>query len=128
MTDFRTPLSKARGLGAAGHGTDHVIMQRALSVCLLFGFFYCALSILLTTNLGQEQMRAWLGNVLNASVMAMVLISALWHFVLGIQVIIEDYIHKSTTKLTLMLSVKIFAALVSLISIFSILKVFLGQI
>ena len=127
MSDFRTPLSKARGLGAAGHGTDHVIKQRALSVCLLVGFIYCAFSILLTTDLGPDEMRNWFGNVLNSAMMAMVLLSGVWHFVLGVQVIIEDYIHKSTSKLALMLSAKIFAAVVSIISVFSILKVFLGQ-
>lgn len=127
MTDFRTPLSKARGLGAAGHGTDHVVKQRVLSCCLLIGFLYCAASILFTTNLGFQDMQDWIGNVFNASMMAMVLLSAVWHFVLGVQVIIEDYIHKASSKLALMLGTKLFAGLVSIISIFSILKVFLGQ-
>jgi succinate dehydrogenase / fumarate reductase membrane anchor subunit len=124
--DFRTPLSKARGSGASGHGTEHVIHQRALAVGLLFGFIYASTSILFTTNLSHESMMGWFANPFNAAVMALVIIAAAGHFNLGIQVVIEDYIHKPTSKAALMLGINFLAALMAAIGILSILKIYLG--
>ncbi|KAF0117881.1 MAG: succinate dehydrogenase membrane anchor subunit [Hyphomonadaceae bacterium] len=124
--DFRTPLSKARGNGASGHGTEHVIHQRALAVGLLLGFIYAATSILFFTNLSHQAMVEWFSNPFNASVMALLIIAAAGHFNLGVQVVIEDYIHKPSSKALLMLGINFLAALIAAIGILSIIKIYLG--
>lgn len=124
--DLRTPMAKARGWGATGHGTEHLIQQRALAACLLVGFIYSALSILFTTNLSYGAMVDWFHNPLNAAVMALIVSAGAWHFRLGIQVVIEDYIHKAATKMLLILGTSFIAALMAMVGIFTILKVFLG--
>jgi succinate dehydrogenase / fumarate reductase membrane anchor subunit len=123
---FRTPMKNALGKGASGHGTEHVIQQRALAVGLLVGFVYCVASLLLTTDLAYESLRHWFHNPLNAATMAVVIVAGAGHFRLGIQVVIEDYIHKGSTKLLLMLASTLFAALVAMFGLFVILKLYLG--
>lgn len=125
-SDLRTPLSKARGNGASGHGTEHVIHQRALAVGLLLGFVYCAYTILLGTDLSYDAMVKWFSSPLNSSVMALVVISSAFHFALGVQVVIEDYIHKATTKMILTLGTNFLAAIITMCGLFTILKIFLG--
>lgn len=125
-SDLRTPLSKARGNGASGHGTEHVIHQRALAVGLGIGFAYCAFSILLGTNLSYEAMRGWFHSAFNSTIMALVVICSAFHFALGVQVVIEDYIHKATTKIILTLGTNFLAAIIAMCGVFTILKIYLG--
>ena len=124
--DLRTPLSKARGNGASGHGTEHVIHQRALAVGLLLGFIYSSISLLFGTNLSFDAMRAWFQNQFNAGVMALIIIAGSFHFSLGVQVVIEDYIHKPSSKAILTLGINFIAAIMSAIGILTILKIFVG--
>ena len=126
VKNLRTPMKKALGMGASGHGTEHVIQQRALAVALLFGFIFCFISLVLTTNFSYESVSLWFKNPLNAAVMAIVIAAAAGHFRLGVQVVIEDYIHKGSTKLLLMLGSTLLAAVMGAFGIFAILKVFLG--
>lgn len=125
-SDLRTPLSKARGNGASGHGTDHVIHQRALAVGLGLGFAYCAFTILLGTNLSYDAMVNWFKSPFNSAIMALVVICSAFHFALGIQVVIEDYIHKATTKMILTLGTNFLAAIIAMCGVFTILKIYLG--
>ena len=124
--NLRTPMKKALGWGASGHGTEHVIQQRALAVALLIGFIYGFFSLVFTTNLSYEEVTNWFHNPLNAAVVAIVVAAAAGHFRLGIQVVIEDYIHKGSTKLLLMLGSTLLAAIMAVVGVFAILKVFLG--
>ena len=124
--NLRTPMKKALGKGASGHGTEHVIQQRALAVGLLVGFVFCFSSLVFTTNLSYESLRVWFRNPLNAATMAVVIAAGSGHFRLGVQVVIEDYIHKGSTKLLLMLASTLFAALVAMFGVFVILKLYLG--
>lgn len=124
--DLRTPLSKARGNGASGHGTEHIIQQRALAIGLLLGFLYCSATILMGTNLSYESMVQWFKSPFNSAVMALMLIAGAFHFVLGVQVVIEDYIHKPTTKVFLTLGTNFIAAIIAMCAVFTILKIFLG--
>ncbi len=126
MKDLRTPLSKARGNGPSGHGTEHVIQQRALGFGLLFGFIYAAFSILFTTNLSYEALMAWFKAPFNAAVMALIVIASAGHFRLGVQVVVEDYIHKPSSKLILSLATTFTAAVIAMFGVFTILKIFLG--
>lgn len=124
--DLRTPMAKAMGNGASGHGTEHVIQQRALAVGLLVGFIYCLFSLVFTTNLSYDSMTQWFKNPLNAAVMAIVVAAAAGHFRLGIQVVIEDYIHKGSTKVLLMLFSTLLAAVMAMFGVFTIVKLYLG--
>ncbi len=103
MSDFRTPLARARGLGAAKSGTGHFIAQRvsAIALVVLVPIFTWSLA---KHGFGDyDAATAWIGSPLGAIVTLLTLTAAFYHMRLGLQVVIEDYIHKPSTKIALLL-------------------------
>lgn len=123
MSDFRTPLARARGLGAAKSGVGHYIAQRVSAVALLI------LVPIFTWSLAKhgfgdyESARAWIGSPLGAIVTLLTLTAAFYHMRLGLQVVIEDYIHKAGTKIVLLLANTLLAAGLWLATLYAVLSV-----
>ena len=93
MNNFRTPLKRAIGLGSAKDGTGHFFWQRVTAIALvLLGAYFIGL-LLGLGGADYERARAIVANPLNAALLVGFLIAASWHAKLGLQVIIEDYVH-----------------------------------
>ena len=91
--DFRTPLKRAIGLGSAKEGTGHFLWQRITAIALvLCGVYLLGLLFGLT---GADYMvaRATVADPINAIVLVGFVVAACWHAKLGLQVVIEDYVH-----------------------------------
>ena len=126
MSDMRTPLARVRGLGSARDGTDHFWRQRLTAVAnvpLILFFIGFLVSI---NGADYQTVRSALGSPLVALTMMAVIISALYHMKLGMQVIIEDYIHGEALKVTLIMLNIFFAFAVGIASIFALLKLAFG--
>ena len=104
MSDFRTPLARARGLGAAKSGVGHFIAQRVSAIALLILIPVFLWSIVTLPSGGYEAARDWIASPLGALVMLLTLTAAFYHMRLGLQVVIEDYIHKPATKHALLIA------------------------
>lgn len=104
MSDFRTPLSKVRGLGAARAGVGHFIGQRvsALALIALMPVFLFNLA----ANAGGDhaQAAAFLGSPFGAILTLLAMTAALYHMRLGLQTVVEDYIHKPAAKAVLLIA------------------------
>jgi succinate dehydrogenase / fumarate reductase membrane anchor subunit len=115
MTAFRTPLKVVRGLGSAREGTGHWWGQRvsALALAPLSIWFLWFTSTL--PDAGHAAVSAALGHPLNAVLMLAFVYSLFYHAYLGLQVVIEDYVHPRSLEITLMVLIR-FAAVLAVLS------------
>lgn len=94
-----TPLGRVRGLGASHHGTGHWLQQRltALGNLLLVSWFVVSLIRLPLSDHGAVV--RWASNPTVAFALILMVVSVFWHLRLGLQVLIEDYVHGEATRL-----------------------------
>ena len=126
MSDLRNPLQRARGLGSAKDGVQHWWRQRATAVALLVLGIWFVLLVLSLLHGGYAAAHAALAHPLNAALMIAFLIALFWHMQLGVQVVIEDYVHTRWIELTLQILVRFFAVLAALLAIIAVLRIALG--
>ena len=123
---MRTPMSRVRGLGSAREGTSHFVRQRLTAVAnvpLIIAFILVLLSV---QGAGYQGTIDILSSPLVALIMLAVILSAVIHMRLGMQVIIEDYIHREGLKMLLLAANTIFAAGIALMSVYALLKIAFG--
>ena len=121
--DYRTPLKKARRLGSAKSGTGHFWWQRVTAVvlALLVPWLVGTLVSLVGADLGQVHAvfsRPW-----NAILMAVFVMALFWHAKLGIQVVIEDYVHNRAAELALLVLNILLCLLGALASLYAIARI-----
>lgn len=123
MTDRRTPLARVLGSGSAKGGTGHWWSQRitAIALMLLGGWFL--LSVAQLPGLEYDVVRAWLAAPWRAVLMLLLILTVAYHSDLGVQVIIEDYVHHPLLKVLSILVVRSLHILLAAASILALLRI-----
>ncbi len=123
---LRTPLGKVRGLGSAKSGTEHWWMQRVTAIAnipLTIGVIIVLLSLI---GADHAAVAGRLGHPIIAMLMLAFILSITWHMRLGMQVVIEDYVHGEGSKIACVLANNFFSAAIAIASVFAILKLGFG--
>jgi succinate dehydrogenase / fumarate reductase membrane anchor subunit len=126
IPNMRTPLARVRGLGSAKSGTQHFWHQRLTAIAnvpLTIGFIAILMSLL---GRGHAAVVQILGSPLVAIVMLLFIGSATYHMKIGMQVIIEDYLHDEKLKVAAIIANTFFAIAVAAVTVFAILKLSFG--
>jgi len=124
--NMRTPLSKVRGLGSAKEGTDHFWRQRLTALANVPLLIFFVGFIVVYNGEPYAVVAGALSNPLVAVLMGLVLISGIIHMKLGMQVVIEDYIHAEGMKVSLLILNSFFSIAVGAVSLFAVLKLGFG--
>jgi len=124
---FRTPLKNVRGLGAAKTGTEHFVLQRLTATALVALGIWFVLFVLSLLGADYVAATAAIAKPWNAVLLVGFLVAMFWHAQIGLQVILEDYVHNSLLALALQVSVKFIAVLGAIVSIFAVARIALGN-
>jgi succinate dehydrogenase / fumarate reductase, membrane anchor subunit len=106
MTDHRTALGRARGLGSAKEGVAHWWVQRVTALLLIPLVVWFVASLLAHLSADYAGVIAWLHEPLTYGLMVLLLGAMFWHAALGLQVVLEDYVHGEAAKLASILLAK----------------------
>ncbi|WP_164117245.1 succinate dehydrogenase, hydrophobic membrane anchor protein [Sphingorhabdus sp. Alg239-R122] len=118
-----TNLGRVRGLGSAGHGSHHWIMQRVTAVGNLILVLWFLITLAMMPSYDYDTMVAWLSSPLAAVPMILLLISVFWHLRMGLQVLMEDYVHDAGLKFGLTLLLNFYAIGGAALGIFAVAKI-----
>jgi succinate dehydrogenase / fumarate reductase membrane anchor subunit len=123
---MRTPIGRVRGLGAAHSGTKDFFRQRLTALAMVVLFIPALVVIMMLLGRSHAAAVQILGSPLVAIIMILFIIASTWHMKLGMQVVIEDYVHDEKLKLAAVIGNTFFSAAVGLASIYAIFKLSSG--
>lgn len=120
---LRSPLGRVRGLGSAKQGVAHWWSQRVTAIALAPLSIWFLWMIVAHSGATHEEIHALIGQPLNAVLMISFLYCVFWHGKLGLQVVIEDYVHHRAMEIGLLLVVKFSAFLCAAAGILAVLRI-----
>jgi succinate dehydrogenase / fumarate reductase, membrane anchor subunit len=119
---MRSQLGRVRGLGPARSGTAHWWAQRLTAVALVPLTLWFVVSALRLTGLPRASMVHWAGNPINAALLVALVITTFHHMQLGLQAVVDDYVHSEGPRMATLLFVKGVCWLLGLIALVAVLK------
>ena len=127
MSVPRNPLARARGLGSARSGVHHWIVQRATSVLLVLLVPWALYAVVTVAGAGHAEAATFIAQPWNATLAVVFVLTLLYHAALGLQVVIEDYVHHRGFALALHFAVRALALAGAVLGIIYVLRLTLGS-
>ncbi len=128
MIGQRTPMGRVRGLGAAKEGPAHWWAQRLTAIALVPLCLWFAAAIAAMAGADHKAATAWLADPPNAILTVLLVVALFHHAQLGVQVVVEDYVHTEWRKVAAIVMVKLVAVLAAATAVFSVLKIAFGVV
>jgi len=120
---FRSPLGRARGLGSAREGAGHWWAQRLTAVALVPLCLWFVVGLVRLIGAEHALVADWIGSPLTSGLLVVLIVAVFHHAQLGLQVVIEDYVHHEGFKIAGIVIVKFAAILLGLWAVFSVLSI-----
>ena len=118
---LQSSLARVRGLGSAKDGTAHWWAQRLTALALIPLTVWFCVSVIAMSGADHAAVTAWIASPLVAGLLILLIIATFYHAALGLQVVIEDYVHGEMTKIGLLLAVKALSIVLALAAVLSVL-------
>ena len=125
-SSLRTPLARVRNLGSSHSGTRDFWRQRLTAVAMVLLIVPVIVIVLTLVGSNQAGAKQLLGYLPIAIILLLFIVASTWHMKIGMQIVIEDYVHGEKTKLALVIANNFFCIAVALASIYAILKLSSG--
>ena len=125
-SSMRTPLARVRALGSSHTGTSDFWRQRMTAVAMTLLIVPVIVVVLMLLGRNQAGAKLILGSPPVAIIMLLFIVASVWHMKIGMQVVIEDYVHSEMVKLAAIMANNFFSVAVALASIYAILKLSSG--
>jgi succinate dehydrogenase / fumarate reductase membrane anchor subunit len=125
-TRMRSPVGRAIGLGSAKEGVEHWWLQRVTAVALVPLTLWFVVAVVRISGADIDTVRDWVGRPLPAILLVLLLIATFWHAALGLQVVIEDYVHADLAKLGLLIVVRLGCFALTVAGVFAVLSMAVG--
>jgi succinate dehydrogenase / fumarate reductase membrane anchor subunit len=123
---LRSPLGRAIGLGSAKEGVQHWWAQRLTAIVLVPLVLWLVIEVIQLAGADRSALVAWLHNPMSAVLLIVLLVAIFYHIALGLQVVIEDYVHDEAWKLTALIAMRALCVLFVLRGVLAVLKLALG--
>lgn len=123
---LRSPLAAARGLGSAKDGAGHWWSQRVSAVALIPLTFWFVVSLASHAGAGYAETMTWLSSPVTVVLLSLYLVVAFYHSQLGLQVVVEDYVHHTGLKFVTLILLQFINVVLPVAAIFSVLWISLG--
>lgn len=125
-SQLRHPMKFARGLGSAHDGAGHWWVQRLTAGALILLGLWFVFTVLSLVHADYATAKAAVAKPWNALLLILFVVTALWHAVLGLQVVIEDYVHTRWKEVALLVAIKFLAVLLATAGVLAVLRIALG--
>ena len=126
IKSMRTPLGRVRNLGSSHSGTSDFWRQRMTAVAMVLLMVPAIVIVMMLLGRNQAGAAQILGSAPIAIIMLLFIVASTWHMKIGMQVVIEDYVHGEIVKLACVMANNFFCIAVALASIYAILKLSSG--
>jgi succinate dehydrogenase / fumarate reductase, membrane anchor subunit len=123
---MRSPLGRAIGLGSAKEGVEHWLVQRITAVALVPLALWFVAALIGLVGADFDTVQGWVGRPLPAVLLVLLLIATFYHVSLGLQVVIEDYIHAELPRIGLVILVRLACVALAVAGIVAVLSLALG--
>ena len=123
---LRSPMGRVLGLGAAKKGVSHWWSQRVTAVALLLLTLWFVASLLRLGDFKHQVVTSWIGEPLNAVLLSLLVATAAYHSLLGVQVVVEDYVGNKGWKIVTMLLLNFIHVTLAALGVFAVLRIAFG--
>ena len=123
---LRSPLGRAIGLGSAKQGVEHWWLQRLTAIALVPLALWFVAAIIAHAGADLGALHLWLGRPVPAILMVLTLIATFYHAALGLQVVIEDYIHTELARLGLLALMRLLCSALAVAGIVAVIRLALA--
>ncbi len=124
--EMRTPLKRAKGWGSAKSGTHHFWVQRLTGLALIPLTLWFCFGLASLTSMSYQDFTAWISTPYSAVMMILTLAAVFYHYALGMQTIIEDYVPNHAVRTAAVIAFNFFSIIAAVTGIFSVLKIAVG--